>query len=173
MRPSPEPCRRRQTKLIKAMRPDSPALNPAASPVPDQRRCFCLGTGWKFCCRLQIGLRLVARAVSPSPWLEASAWCCCWSFRNSSTVRSIPCNHRYRVQIIIDHHDAAIWVLDENLARGHQNSEVGDQQLAARSEKSLPKLLFEESLDGVLNLPFFAPLAPTNVLPNAINSRFG
>ena len=31
--------------------------------------------------------------------------------------------------MVIDYHYAAIWVFDKNLARGHQNSEVGDRSL--------------------------------------------
>src|ERR1039458_5630115 len=50
--------------------------------------------------------------------------------------------------MVIDNHDTAFWLLDEDLARGHQDSEVGDGGLR-REAKSLRKLLFEGTLDRV------------------------
>ena len=74
--------------------------------------------------------------------------------------------------MVIDHHDAAIWHLDENLARGHQDSEVGDGGLR-REAKPLRKLLFEGTLDRVELTVLCAAASSNQAVPNAINLRFG
>ena len=70
--------------------------------------------------------------------------------------------------MVIDHHDAAIWHLDENLARGHQDSEVGDGGLR-REAKPLRKLLFEGTLDRVELTVLCAAASSNQAVPNAIN----
>src|SRR5664280_416268 len=74
--------------------------------------------------------------------------------------------------MVIDHHDTAIWLLDENLARGHQNSEVGDGGLR-REAKPLRKLLFEGTLDRVELTVLCAAASPNQAVANAINLDSG
>src|SRR5271157_1159671 len=70
--------------------------------------------------------------------------------------------------MVIDYHDAAIWLLDEHLARGHQDSEVGNGSLR-REAKPLRKLLFERTLDGVELTVLCAAASSHQAVPNAIN----
>src|ERR1035438_1308023 len=70
--------------------------------------------------------------------------------------------------MVIYNHDAAIWHLDENLARGHQDSEVGDGGLR-REAKSLRKLLFEGTLDRVELAVLCAAASSHQAVANAIN----
>src|SRR5271169_2611844 len=70
--------------------------------------------------------------------------------------------------MVIDNHDAAIWYLDENLARGHQDSEVGDGSLR-RETKPLRKLLFEGTLDRVELTVLCAAASSHQAVANAIN----
>src|ERR1019366_3634133 len=70
--------------------------------------------------------------------------------------------------MVIDYHDAAIWVFDENLARGHQDSEVGDGSLR-REAKPLRKLLFEGTLDRVELAVLCAAASSHQAVPNVIN----
>src|SRR5271157_1271863 len=74
--------------------------------------------------------------------------------------------------MVIDYHDAAIWYLDENLARGHQDSEVGDRSLR-REAKPLRKLLFEGTLDRVELTVLCAAAGSNQAVPNAINLDSG
>src|SRR5271157_4161248 len=70
--------------------------------------------------------------------------------------------------MVIDNHDAAIWHLDKNLARGHQDSEVGDGGLR-RETKPLRKLLFEGTLDRIELAVLCAAAGSNQAVPNAIN----
>src|SRR5271165_3864135 len=111
----------RQTELIEAMRADLPAVNSALR-LFDQLRFFFLGQRSvlllfrSFCdplreqplrlpgSKLKLVLLLESpeqRLRDPSPAIVGAEF------------------------MVIDYHDAAIWVFDENLARGHQYSEVG------------------------------------------------
>src|SRR5450631_3380361 len=74
--------------------------------------------------------------------------------------------------MVIDYHDAAIWHLDENLARGHQDSEVGDGCLR-REAKPLCKFLFEGTLDRVELAVLCAAASSNQAVPNAINLDSG
>src|SRR5664279_4077894 len=74
--------------------------------------------------------------------------------------------------MIIDYHDAAIWGFDENLARRHQNSEVGDGGLR-RETKPLRKLLFERTLDRVELTILCAAASSNQAVANAINLDSG
>src|SRR5208283_5192660 len=74
--------------------------------------------------------------------------------------------------MVIDYHDAAIWVFDENLARGHQYSEVGDRSLR-REAKPLRKLLFEGTLDRIELTVLCAAASSHQAVPNAINLDSG
>src|SRR5664280_717803 len=74
--------------------------------------------------------------------------------------------------MVIDDHDAAIWFLDENLARGHQDSEVGNGGLR-REAKPLRELFFEGTLDGVELTVLCAAASPNQAVPNAINLDSG
>ena len=70
--------------------------------------------------------------------------------------------------MIIDHHDAAIWRLAENLARGHQDPEIGDRSLR-REAKPLPKRLLEGTLDRVELTILCAAASSNQAVTNAIN----
>src|ERR1035438_4191309 len=70
--------------------------------------------------------------------------------------------------MVIDHHDTAIWYLDENLPRGHHDSEVGDG-CPRRGGKPPRKLLFEGTLDGVKLAVLCAAASSHQAVPNAIN----
>src|SRR5271167_3036215 len=74
--------------------------------------------------------------------------------------------------MVIDNHDTAIWFLDENLARGNQDSEVGDGSLR-REAKPLRKLLFEGTLDRVELTVLCAAAGSNQAVPNAINLDSG
>src|SRR5271165_6733115 len=74
--------------------------------------------------------------------------------------------------MVIDHHDAAIRYLDKNLARGHQDSEVGDGGLR-REAKSLRELLFEGTLDRVELAVLCAAASSNQAVPNAIHLDSG
>src|SRR5215469_8056735 len=50
--------------------------------------------------------------------------------------------------MVFDDQHPAIWFLNQHLARGHQNPEIGDCRLR-RETKSLPKLLFKRALNRV------------------------
>src|SRR3974390_3890646 len=112
----------RQPELIEAMRADSPSVNPALR-LFNQSLLFCPGqrktllffgmlsgplSAQSLCFpSQQFGLVLLLefteqRLRDPSPAIVGAEF------------------------MVIDHHDAAIRLLDEYLARGHQDSEVGD-----------------------------------------------
>src|SRR5271165_2770350 len=74
--------------------------------------------------------------------------------------------------MVIDNHDAAIWHLEENLARGHQDSEVGDGGLR-REAKPLRQLLFEGTLDRVELTVLCAAASSHQAVANAINLDSG
>src|SRR5271157_5933178 len=74
--------------------------------------------------------------------------------------------------MVIDDHDAAIWHLDKDLARGHQDSEVGDGGLR-REAKSLRKLLFEGTLDRIELTVLCAAASSHQAVANAINLDSG
>src|SRR5664280_2632231 len=74
--------------------------------------------------------------------------------------------------MVIDDHDAAIWFLNENLARGHQDSEVGNGGLR-REAKSLRELLLEGTLDRVKLTVLCAAASSNQAVPNAINLDSG
>src|SRR5664280_3199232 len=74
--------------------------------------------------------------------------------------------------MVIDYHDAAIRHLDKDLARGHQDSEVGDGGLR-REAKPLRKLLFEGTLDRVELTVLCAAASSNQAVPNAINLDSG
>src|ERR1039458_4188380 len=70
--------------------------------------------------------------------------------------------------MVIDHHDTAIWLLDENLARGHQDSEVGDGSLR-REAKPLRKLLLAGHPNPVELAVLCAAASSPQAVANAIN----
>src|SRR5271166_45620 len=74
--------------------------------------------------------------------------------------------------MVVDHHDAAIWYLDKNPARGHQNSEVGDGGLR-REAKPLRELLFEGTLDRVELTVLCAAASSNQAVSNTINLDAG
>src|SRR5664280_78217 len=158
----------RQTKLIEAMRADLPALDPALRLFDQhrfflfsQRKVLLLFRSFDDPLRMQslrlpgekFGLVLVLefpeqRLRDPSPAIVGAKF------------------------MVIDHHDAAIWFLDENLARGHQDSEVGDGGLR-REAKSFRKLLFEGTLDRVELTVLGAAASSHQAVANAINLDSG